>query len=77
MELIQTIDWVINNKEVIIVRIGGAVVVARAIVQLTPTDKDNKWFEKWFKPSLEFVANVGLPNLVKVRGKIQIEKKKK
>lgn len=67
MDIMQGVDFVVDNSVTIVAILGGVVTVATAVARLTPTDKDNKFVEKWIRKPLEFISNVGLPNLVKVR----------
>lgn len=78
MDVMQVVDFVVDNSVTIVAIIGGVVTVATAVARLTPTEKDNKFIERYVRKPLEFIANVGLPNLVKARKgrktKIVIEK---
>lgn len=74
MTLETILEWIVNNAVEIGFVITGAVALATAIARLTPTDKDNKFIEKWIRRPAEWIANVGLPNLVKTRRGIKRQK---
>jgi hypothetical protein len=69
MDITPIIDYVVSNAVDISALIGGVVTVATIVARLTPTDRDNKFIEKWIRKPAEWISNVGLPNLVKVRSR--------
>ena len=42
-------EWISNNWAVIIEWISYIVLIATAIVKITPNETDNKWLEKFVK----------------------------
>lgn len=50
------ITWVTENWQEIVAAVGGIVILARVIVKLTPTPKDDTFLEK----AVNFLKGIGL-----------------
>ena len=69
MNVIEIYNWVVNNWDVILQIITGAVTLASIIVKLTPTLKDDAFMKKVIKFLGKYVALEKYSPVVK-KGKV-------
>ena len=63
----EIVNFVMENGVQIGVILLAALKVAQEIAKITPTTKDDDFIEKYIRKPVEWIGNIGLPNLVKTR----------
>ena len=60
----EALDWLAANGLQTATAILASLKVAQEIAKITPTQKDDKFIEKYIRKPVEWIGNIGLPNIV-------------
>lgn len=61
MDITEIINWIVANKEGLLLTVTSIVTAATAVARLTPTQKDDNFIEK-VRKFIENVSNLFLPD---------------